>query len=620
MKQFSPAKPQRVYILIIILILFTFSLYGQVVYYLEEIYEPLQNPYKGWVPLASGGPYQQPHSLVFVPITWRKLEPVKYCFDWETLETVYKFDFWKSRGVKIIFRFILDYPGVPGHLDIPDWLYEETGFSGTWYDTPEIGGGFSPDYDNNVLKAEHSRVMAALGARYNNDPGIAFIQIGSLGHWGEWHTWPYDPWTGSFPDVPVSEEYVCHYLNNFPDKITGMRRPFQIARDNLLGLYNDSFGNTLQTDTFISWYNNGYTDDYGHSHPPMLDFWKNAFSGGEFYGGNSFIWFDATHFEETLRQAHESHISWLGPCCPAVSEPGCPEQENMNILLKEMGYRYVIETVSHDEHVVPGSELPITLQWNNKGSAPFYYNWQLELSLADINGLIVTSNLCTDVDIRTLLPGMNVFTTFITIPSSIGNGTYTLLAAIIDPEKNEPGIDFAITGRRDDGRYALSQVHVGESNPGHPVIIIDGKADDWEAIPSLCSGSGAIDTLSGYQDETGIYFLVKGTKLREVTAFYLDTDNDLATGYHCWVWPPCGIDFLIENSFVYHYTGDGTSWSWEFAGSVDIVKRNKIIELRVDHPVLGMSGTATIGAGFIYNYTDYSPSAGTPLPVLRPQK
>ena len=52
-----------------------------------------------------------------------------------------------------------------------------------------VGKGFSPNYGDPVLLAEHERVVRELGRRWRDDPLLAFVQLGSLGHWGEWHCW-----------------------------------------------------------------------------------------------------------------------------------------------------------------------------------------------------------------------------------------------------------------------------------------------------------------------------------------------------------------------------------------------------------------------------------------------
>lgn len=425
-----------------------------------EISAVLNNPYMGWAPWASGGPYQQPHRLVYINVTWRELEPTKGNYDFNTLETENKFNYWAQTGKKIILRINMDYPSPTSHKDIPDWLYNEINGDGTWYNL-DWGMGFSPNYDNTKLIAYHKALIAALGARYNNNNLIPIIALGSLGAWGEFHTKKTSAISIPFPKESVSNQYVQPYIDSFSNKILIMRRPFQIAKDNGMGLFNDSFGSTSQTYNYFNDYiNNGYNDYLtGENHPPMPDYWKTAPSGGEIasYPGN--IYLQDSTVATSIQMLKDSHTSWLGPCSPGFQATGTSLQKNFDQMLTTMGYRYVVSSVSHQSAVNSGSSVDITMNWANKGVAPFYYNWPLELSLADASGKIVTK-VTSSEDIRTWLPGTKAMTQNLNIPSNIPAGNYTLCVGIIDPETGLPGIDLAISGRRDDGRYSLSQLTV----------------------------------------------------------------------------------------------------------------------------------------------------------------
>ena len=78
-----------------------------------------------------------------------------------------------------------DEPGDEAHLDIPDWLYEQTG-TGRWYDIA-YGKGYAPDYTDPVFFAAHERLLRAVGERLGADGFVSYVELGSLGHWGEWH-------------------------------------------------------------------------------------------------------------------------------------------------------------------------------------------------------------------------------------------------------------------------------------------------------------------------------------------------------------------------------------------------------------------------------------------------
>jgi hypothetical protein len=439
-----------------------------VTYSPTEINDVLYNPYMGWAPWANSTSHSQPFTMVYAPLLWKDLEPMaKGGYDWDGFENRNKFAYWSSRGVKIIIRFYMDDTTNTAHRDIPDWLYKAMGSDkGTAYSTP-AGKGFSPNYSDPTLISEHKRVIAALGARYAADSRIAFVEMGSLGHWGEWHCWPYvssdgGP-SGAFPPLAVSDQYVQHYTSVFSGDKLMMRRSCQKAKDGSCGLFNDMFGEKKSLDSagwgWLWGINNGYTDDRGQKQPAMPEFWKKASSGGEFANGNAQRYLTNSTIKETIREAQTSHTSWLGPCSPTDLASGCPEQANLDVLMKTMGYRFVLLSVTHIDSIAAGSSLSVAMNWNNKGVAPFYFKWPLELSLANASGAIAATTK-TNADIRNWLPGQISDTQLLNVPSDLAAGTYTLCVAILDPATNKPGVNLAINGKRPDGRYKLGTVKV----------------------------------------------------------------------------------------------------------------------------------------------------------------
>ncbi len=433
-------------------------------FYPTEYYGVLNNPFKGWAPSALYGPYNQPHRLVHAYITWRELEPERGVFDWEALEKKNSFDAWFNKGVRIITRINLDYPtDNPNIIEIPDWLYEMIDGDGTWYQTSEIGSGFSPNYANPILIAEHERMIKAFGERYNNDPRIAFIQLGSIGHWGEWHTWPSG--SGVFPEEPVANQYIQHYVDALDQKMLGIRRPLAHARLNNFGYFNDRIGHEPTTEQWMFWINNGmdYDNWYNRRVYPeaaVPDFWHTAYSAGEFGSGNALLWLRDETVSDTLRQVRISHTSWAGPCSPA-GVGNVPDLVNINTVLNTMGYHFVVETVTHEPTAVAGEELAINMVWNNKGVAPFYFEWPLEIGLINAEDELVFTAI-VDEDIRSWLPGRHSVDLGLAIEQTLPAGTYRLVTAILNPETGKPGVDLGIKGRRDDGRYVLSTVTISK--------------------------------------------------------------------------------------------------------------------------------------------------------------
>ncbi|TVY09249.1 DUF4832 domain-containing protein [Paenibacillus cremeus] len=452
-------------------------------FYPREDFSVFANPYMGWVGSGYNKTYGQPVSMVSIGLSWRELEPVKGQYNWDAIERSRNFSYWERSGKKIVMRIVLDYPSdrTGRHMDIPDWLYDElvqaegADQAGTWY--AQGLQGFDPNYSSPIMIAAHERLIEALAARYDNDPTIGFIELGSLGHWGEFHTF-LSP--RKFPSLDVSDQYVGHYLKYFHNKMFGMRKPFPIAAQQRMGLFNDVFGDPVSTDSWLDWIQQGWnvlpnyvTDGRDTAalvqESAMPDFWKYAFSGGEF--SNEFSmkeYLQDSRMMELLRQIRKSHTSLLGASLVYFKEGkdiSEHTQANINLLLQTMGYHFGLASVTHAPQAEAGDTVKLESSWKNMGVAPFYFPWQVEFALADSNGNVVDASRTTasSIDIRRWLPGTKAETGEIKVPSDLPPGQYTVLVGIIEPSTNKPAVQLAIEGRRSDGWYALDQLQITNS-------------------------------------------------------------------------------------------------------------------------------------------------------------
>jgi len=61
---------------------------------------------------------------------------------------------------------------------------------------------------------------------------------------------------------------------------------------------------------------------------------------------------------------------------------------------------------------------------------------------------------------------------------------------------------------------------------------------------------------------------------------FIDTDNNPNTGYRHRAWGNnIGVEYLIEGNHLYHYTGSGTDWSWEWVRDIPRDVQNDTITL-----------------------------------------
>lgn len=407
----------------------------------------LINPFIGSAAWADDpSPREQPFTLVYANLRWAELEPEPGVYDFDAFEEASHFDKWRAEGKRLILRFVMDLPGEKKHMDIPKWLYDLTGGDGKHYKTP-YGRGYCPDYGNTELIAAHDRAIRALGARYDGDPFLAFVQLGSLGHWGEWHV---HEKAGTMPDEAVRDRYAQAYLDSFSHAKLMMRRPFRFAERNGLGLFNDMAGDPEATETWLDWITHG--GEYGETGEDALrampDGWKTAPIGGERAMAITPEELLGENLERTLSLLAESHASWIGPGSFVDIEQGGTLQSALDQVSRALGYRL---RVSNAQLTVSEDGASLALTWENDGSAPFYFDWKPVIRVTDQAGAVQI--LAMGMDLADILPGVSI-----TVETGIGapaSGAYDVEIAILDPNTGEPGVALAMETPEKNGWYHL---------------------------------------------------------------------------------------------------------------------------------------------------------------------
>ena len=398
---------------------------------------PTVNPLKGWAPWVSEEEPVYPVSLIFVRIHWNEIEPEEGQYRFAELEKELHMDIWREKGVRFIIRIVCDTPDDEKHMDIPEWLYEKTYGDGIWYDS-SYGKGYSPNYSNPTFIEEHRELIAAFGAYYAEDPQLGFVELGSLGHWGEWHV-NSEAGIPQFPKAAVYNQYVQAYLDVFPAAKLLVRRPLTIAAEQGIGLYNDSFG-VKSHEEWLEWINEGYVSSQSQETiGAMPEFWKVAPSGGEFATSQEEAYYFSKKFESTMEYIARSHTTFIGPRSGARITKKSLEDEILEASAK-MGYCFQLSECTWKKNVWL-SEYLLTLQIENLGVAPFYENWPMLVRIKNEMQDVVYEKEY-DISLPELMPGKNEVKLFVD-GVSFAPGQYVIEVEILDPLTGKAGIAFA---------------------------------------------------------------------------------------------------------------------------------------------------------------------------------
>ena len=383
------------------------------------------NPLMGYVPSAEEKTVSEDIHLVYVDITWKELEPKKGHYNWETIEESNQFKRWKKEGKQVVLRFLLDYPGKSSHKDIPNWLGNEISDLGDAYST-SYGKGFSPNYQNKRLRKYYKDAVTAMGQRWGNDDFIAYIELGGLGHWGEWHVHS-DAGIRQLPRKEVRKDYIAPFQPAFPKAKILMRRPFDT-------------GDKSATKTWLNWIQNGGSYDQTQEQAAlkaMPKAWEKAPIGGELTSSQSMSTLLGNNLDELTDEAKAAHLTFLGP---KVAEDIGDGQAAYKELLKNMGYRLWVSglTISKGE-----SKVEITLNLENSGVAPLYGDWPVVLYLCNANGKVLQAQQL-DCRLSELLPDQTTELKASFAYSKDQN--YQVKLGILSPMTQEPSVHFAMKG------------------------------------------------------------------------------------------------------------------------------------------------------------------------------
>ncbi|MEM0459038.1 MAG: DUF4832 domain-containing protein [Thermofilaceae archaeon] len=394
---------------------------------------PIANPLKGFVPFvetarALRGRAPLPYSMEFayVPVnSVVKCNGSAYYFDFTHLENL--LNEVAGRGHQLILRFYFDYPGLP--TGVPRCLIE-AGVEMRRYE--EYGGGLSPDYDDPRMVKLMVELIRELGRRYDGDPRIAFIQVGLLGFWGEWHTYPHNEW---FASEETQRAVLEAYDRSFNVTRLQVRYPSRVTRDYNVGFHDDSFAYATLGE--VDWYFYNQLRRAG-----LTERWKTEPIGGEVRPEiQADVFRRADLFEHFMQCIEATHASYL-LMDRLFSHPyTSAELRRAAEASRRMGYTFAVCYASVEP--LPGDSVSVHVVVKNFGVAPFYYAWPVEFGIVTASGEAVYAEVSGNT-VAGILPNETVVWSHVlhNVSRYCGEGRY-FAVRVPNPLPKGPPIMFA---------------------------------------------------------------------------------------------------------------------------------------------------------------------------------
>ena len=394
----------------------------------------------------------------------------------------------KERGHHAVVRVYIDYPKKPSGL--PAYLMDAVGC------TPyqEHGGGCSPNYDHPLMVEAMVGLLEAMGATYDGDPRLGVLQIGLIGFWGEWHTFPH---TGWFPTNETQLAVLNAAHDAFSITQLQVRRPAANSPNLRIGFHDDSFAYSTLGD--VDWF----------FYPQLVAAgadkrWEEVMIGGELRPELQSTVFDAdyqldVYAQDILECIETTHASYLLNY-KGFSENGTgytgSELESAEAAALKMGYRFELQaaelSLSNLQDGMVQAQVSVTLV--QTGNAPFYYALFPAL---EVEGNVELVN--SDDDLKTLLPGETrqvVFDLGVVDVATLG-GVFKLhlLSEMLLPGQQ---VKLATTTPwTDDGEPTAFSWTIGCVADGQYVALGEVAGQDGSGCPCVCDVDGVIRHCGG---------------------------------------------------------------------------------------------------------------------------
>jgi hypothetical protein len=154
----------------------------------------------------------------------------------------------------------------------------------------------------------------------------------------------------------------------------------------------------------------------------------------------------AWHATFVQNKSHYIPANWL------------PEIER---LVMKLGFRLVLRDIDFDENVHPGSEIPISMKWENLGIAPPYRDHRIAFRLKDESGNNKAVTM-TEATILGWLPGEKNIIVKYKLPDDLQAGNYSLEMGVVFHSSIDHVIPIANKGKTNDGWYTVSSMKVSD--------------------------------------------------------------------------------------------------------------------------------------------------------------
>lgn len=380
---------------------------------------PLENPHKGWYHhMLDNGIHkylvQDEKDIsefpgmdhLYLRLCWAFLEPEEGKFDWSYIDDIV--EKYVPLGYHISFRISCKETGpaptsVPKEVDgvryaTPYWVKQ----AGARGEVPDEFGSpsWTPDWLDPVYLEKLDNFHRAFATKYDGQPWVRYIDVGSIGEWGEGHT----HFSTRIP--PTVEDVKTHmdlYLKHYKETqlvVTDDLLYWNKEEEDVQALFNyaKEKGFSLRDDSpMVAYYVENMLDSWTVSHaqffeevfphrPTILEMehYNAVKESGYWLGENGMDTIPglgvsgARIIKEAMKLIRPTYIGFHGYLGEWLPENPDLTKELLNL----SGYWYFPKEVE----ILKATKYAFSfrINWLNRGVAPAYHPYSLRVSLQDI--------------------------------------------------------------------------------------------------------------------------------------------------------------------------------------------------------------------------------------------
>lgn len=470
----------------------------------------LENPHKGWYWHFCDNGLKNPKyrdrigryedfpglNHLYLRIDWSDIQPEADKFDWTKMDEI--MNEWGAKGYRFAIRVCCSETSERMCFATPKWLYD-MGCKGGFYpphpdENPEwweIVGRvpylahicadpekncrkyWEPDYGDPMFLDYLERFVKAYAEKYDNDPRIEYIDLGSYGNWGEGHTV-----LGSKRITPVEvyKEHVrihMQYFKHTPvmlnDDFVNMMNGEQMEdiwqwNDDKQELLDDclSKGMGLRDDSILAG-NYRVRDYHTLATPELFDqFYRQApidIEGEHYTGYTDKDSKGGLILLEAIKRSHATYAGFHGYIDDWL-------KDNLYLteyLANRLGYWYFINEIEHAQEVDAGTKMRVALKWENAGFGLCYNRYDLEMKLTAQNGREYIYKLPEFDNRKIMSQSTSTEQLFVSLGDDIASGSYSMsfrLSESVGERLNIIKLGIKNDFLDDDGFYRISEVKV----------------------------------------------------------------------------------------------------------------------------------------------------------------